>query len=166
MESYVSASDFSPLKNFLEFLDTVPAEEDVFKGVEPSVPLPTPENEENKSKEESEEIKCNEGKRKRGRPSEKDKEGLPVSKKVKKSPRKKKNLKIMVNNTKGKSNGYTKFFKKAVTEKCILCQEEHLRETFWEVVGQDKSEIMQIPICMRCHACLKDAAVMNEIGKP
>ena len=163
MESYVSASDFSPLKNFLEFLDTVPAEEDVFKGVEPSEPLPTPENEENKSKEESEEIKCNEGKRKRGRPSEKDKEGLPVSKKVKQSPRKKKNLKIMVNKNKGKSNGYNKFFKKAVTEKCIFCQEEHLRETFWEGVGQDKSEIMQIPICMRCHACLKDAAVMNEI---
>ena len=175
VESCVSASDSSPFEEFLEYLDDkVPDDGDVFKGVEPSVPLPTPENEENeenekkeneenKSKEESGEIKCKEGKRKRGRPSEKDKEGLPVSKKVKQSPRKKKNLKIMVNENKGKSNGYNKFFKRAVTEKCIFCQEEHLRETFWEGVGRDKSEIRQIPICMRCHACLKDAAIMNEI---
>ena len=55
------------------------SKEDVLEGVgEPSETLPTSVNEENKRNEESEEIKCNEGKRKRGRPSEKDKEGLPV----------------------------------------------------------------------------------------
>ena len=108
---------------------------------EPSKTLPTTENEENK---------CNEGKRKRGRPSEKDKEGLPESKKVKKSPCKKKNLKKMAINNNGKSNGYNKMFKRAVsTEKCIFCQEEHLRETSWEGVGQEKPEIIQIPICKR-----------------
>ena len=70
----------------------------------------------------------------------------------------------MANNNNGKSNGYNKFFKRAVSkEKCIFCQEEHLRETFWEGLGQEKPEIMQIPICKRCHACLRDAIVMNEI---
>ena len=100
------------------------SKEDVLKGVgEPSETLPISENEENKNNEESEEIKCNEGKRKRGRPFEKDKEGLPVTKMVK-SPRKKKNLKIMANNNNGKSNGYNKFFKRDVsTEKCVFCQE-------------------------------------------
>ena len=65
---------------------------------DPSKNLPTTVEEENKHNEEVEEVvgnKSNEIKRKRGRPSAKDKEGLPESKKVKKSPRKKKNLKIM-----------------------------------------------------------------------
>ena len=70
----------------------------------------------------------------------------------------------MVNNNDVKSNGYNKFFKRAVsTEKCIFFQEEHLRETFSEGVGQEKPEIMQILICKRCHTCLKDATVMNRI---
>ena len=70
----------------------------------------------------------------------------------------------MAINNNGKSNGYNKIFKRAVsTEKCIFCQEEHLRETFWEGVGQEKPEIIQISICKRCHACFKDATVMNEI---
>merc|ERR1711874_423295 len=73
--------------------------------------LLTTEEEENKRNEEVGENKSIETKRKRGRPSEKDKESLPESKKVKKSPRKKKNLKIMsINN--GKSNGYSKLLKK------------------------------------------------------
>ena len=131
---------------------------------DPNKTLPTSEKEENKRNEEREENKRNEGKRKRGRPSEKDKEGLPVSKKAKKSPNKKKNLKTGATNNNAKSKGYSKIFKKAVsTEKCIFCQEEHLRETFWEGVGQEKPEIIQIPICKRCHACLKDATVMNKI---
>ena len=82
---------------------------------EPSKTLPTIVEEENKRNEEVEEVvgnKSNEIKRKRGRPSEKDKEGLPESKKVKKSPRKKKNLKIMSINNNGKSNGYSKLLKK------------------------------------------------------
>ena len=90
----------------------------------PSKSLPAGVEEENRRNEEVVEVvveniskeiwrgKCNnETKRKRGRPSEKDKEekdkeGLPESKKVKKSPRKKKNL----NNA--KPNGFNKLFKK------------------------------------------------------
>ena len=34
-----------------------------------------------------------------------------------------------------------------ITEKCIFCQEEYLRETLCEVVGQEKSDILQVSIC-------------------
>ena len=112
----------------------------------------------------SEVVKSNVGKRKRGRPSEKDKEGLSVSKKVKNSPPKRKTLKTKTySNNNGKPNGFTKFYIKSITEKCIFCHDEHLRETFWEGTGQDSPKLMQIPICKRCHACLRDDNVINEI---
>ena len=56
----------------------------------------------------------------RGRPSEKDKEGLPESKKVKKFPRKKKNLKIMSLNNNGKPYGFSKLLKKKKHRKVYL----------------------------------------------
>ena len=82
---------------------------------------------------------------------------------MKKSPRKKKKMKIMSINNNGKPNGFNKLFKNKTTEKCIFCQEEHFRETLWEGVGQEKPDIFQIAICKRCHACFKDATVMKEI---
>ena len=69
------------------------------------------EDVENRRNEESEVVKCTVGRRKRGRPSEKDKEGSSVSKKAKKSPRKIKTLKTNTySNNKGKSNGFTKSY--------------------------------------------------------
>ena len=66
----------------------------------------------------------------------------------------------MINNNKEK--GYNKIFKNAKnTEKCIFCYEEHLRETIWEGVNQENSEQNWIPLCKRCHVCLKDATVME-----
>jgi len=113
---------------------------------------------------------------KRSRPSEKDrdkeeeeeedKEDLPKSKKVKKSPMKKINLKKMSINSRGKTTGYTRLYKKkngVNIEKCIFCQEEYLRETLCEDVGREKSNILQVSICRSCHACLKDDVVMKEI---
>ena len=90
---------------------------------------------ENKLNEEAGEVvgnKTNEIRRKRGRPSEKDKdkedkENLPESKKVKKSPRKRRNLKVMSINSNGKPNGFNKLYnkeKKKNKEKCIFCHEE------------------------------------------
>ena len=49
------------------------------------------------------------------------------------------------------------------TEKCIFCNEEQLRETIWEVVHQENTEQNWIPLCKRCHVCLKDTTVMEEI---
>ena len=130
--------------------------------------LPTIVEEGNKRNEVAEEVvgnKRNEIKRKRGRPSDKDKEGLPVSKKVKKSPHIKSNLKITSTNTNGKPNDFNKLYtkKNPNTEKCIFCQEEYLRETLWEDAGQEKPNIFQIAICKRCHACFRDAKVIKEI---
>merc|ERR1711874_532642 len=48
-------------------------------------------------------------------------------------------------------------------EKCIFCHEEHLPETIWECVDHEKLELIRIPLCKRCHVCLKDATVMKEI---
>ena len=110
------------------------------------------EDVEKKRNKESEVVTCTIGRRKRGRPSEKDKEGSSISKKAKKSPCKIKPLKT--NN--GKSNGFTKSYIKSTTEKCIFCHDEHLRDTFWEGMGQDSPKLMQIPICKRCHACFRD----------
>merc|ERR1711942_261585 len=78
---------------------------------------------ENRRNEENEVVRSNVGKRKRGRPSEKDKEGLSVSKKAKISPPKTKNLKIKIktnrNNT-GKPSGFSESYVKSVNEKCIF----------------------------------------------
>jgi len=136
---------------------------------EPSKAVPTREEEENKRNDEVEGSKSSEIKKKRGRPSEKDKEGLtdkeglPVSKKAKKSPRNRKNLKTKAINISEKTNGFSKLYKNKHMEKCVFCQEEHFRETLWEGVGQEKPDIFQIPICKGCHACLKDARIIKEI---
>ena len=82
-----------------------------------------------------------------------DKEDLPGSKKVKKHPRKNKP------NKRGRPSGKNKENK----EKCIFCQEEYLRKTLWEDVGQEKPNILQVSICGSCHVCLKDDVVMKEI---
>ena len=143
-----------------------------FEDVPESVGTPTkilPTSEKNKRNTEEGENKCNEGKRKRGRPSEKDKECLPESKKGRKtSPIKRKALKTMVTKDKmiynKKAKGYNGIFKKAVNmEKCIFCDKEYLDETIWEEVGHEKSELIRIPLCKGCHACLKDATVMQEM---
>ena len=121
---------------------------------------------ENKRNKENEAVKSSVGRRKRGRPSEKDKEGLSVNKKARSSPPKKrtKTLKIKTyHNNNGKSNGFSELYVKSVTEKCIFCHDEHLKETFWEGTGQEGPKLLQIPICKRCHACLRDDSVINEI---
>ena len=109
-------------------------------------------------------VKSNVGRRKRGRPSEKDKEGLSVSKKAKNSPPKRKTLKIKTyRNNNGKPNGFSELYVKSVTEKCIFCHDEHLRETFWEGTGENGPESIKIPICKSCHARLRDENVINEM---
>ena len=83
---------------------------------------------------------------------------------MKNSPRKRKTLKLKTNsNNNGKANGFTKFYKKSVTEKCIFCHDEHLKETFWEGTSQEGPKLLQIPICKRCHDCVRDDSVINEI---
>ena len=75
---------------------------------------------ENKRNKENEAVKSSVGRRKRGRPSEKDKEGLSVNKKARSSPPKKrtKTLKIKTyHNNNGKSNGFSELYVKSVTEK-------------------------------------------------
>ena len=66
-------------------------------------------------------------------------------------------------NYNGKKTGFNKLYKKKNKEKCIFCQEEYLRETLCEGVGQEKPNILQVSICGSCHACLKDDVVMKEI---
>merc|ERR1712090_78792 len=108
---------------------------------------------------------------KRHRPSEKDRnkddeddedtdEDLPESKKAKQSPGKTKTGK------RGRPPGKDKTRPKKKQEKketCIFCQEEYLRETLWEEVGRVKPSVLQVSICGRCHACLKDDVAMKEI---
>merc|ERR1712179_827918 len=108
---------------------------------------------------------------KRHRPSEKDRnkededdedtdEDLPESKKAKQSPGKTKTGK------RGRPPGKDKTRPKKKQEKketCIFCQEEYLRETLWEGVGRAKASVLQVSICGRCHACLKDDVAMKEI---
>ena len=96
MESNEMESDFSPLG---DVLDEAAVGEGVSGGVSglekngednsEGSDKASQEDAENRCNEESEVIKCNEGNRKRGRPSEKDKEGLSVNKKGKNSPPKK-----------------------------------------------------------------------------
>ena len=135
-ESSEMESDFSPL---VDVLDEAAVGEGVSEGVSglgkngenngEGSDDAFQEDVENRRNKESEVVKCIVGKRKRGRPSEKDKEGLSVSKKVKNSPRKRKTLKTKTySNNNGKSNGFTKFYIKSITEKCIFCHDEHLRD--------------------------------------
>ena len=96
----------------------------VRKGVLGDVPRPGKDGEtngegsgdaENRCNKENEEVRSNVGRKKRGRPSEKDKEGLSVSKKAKISPPKKKNLKIKIKtnwNNIGKPNGFSESYVK------------------------------------------------------
>merc|ERR1712179_376744 len=100
---------------------------------------------------------------KRRRPSEKDRnkedeededtdEDLPESKKAKQSPAKTKTRK------RGRPSGKDKTKPKKKQEKketCIFCQEEYLRETLWEEVGQAKPSVLQVSICRSCHVILK-----------
>ena len=95
--------------------------------------LPTTVEEENKRNEEVVGNKSNEIKRKRGRPSEKDKEGLPESKKVKTSPRKKRNPKIMPINNNGKPNDFNKLFKKKKSQKSVSSVK---KSTFGKLSGR------------------------------
>ena len=128
----------------------------VTKGVSGDVPRPGKDGEtngegsddalqgdaENRRNKENEEVRSNVGRKKRGRPAEKDKEGLSVSKKAKISPPKK------------KPNGFSKSYVKSVTEKCVFCHNDHLRETFWEGTGVNGPVSIKIPICKSCHARL------------
>ena len=95
--------------------------------------------------------------------NEEEEEDLPKSKKSKKSPMVKINLKKMSINSGGKSNGYLRLYKKKNGEKCIFCQEEYFQENLCEDMGREKPNILQVPICSSCHACLKDDVVMKEI---
>merc|ERR1712179_640347 len=91
-------------------------------------------------------------------------EDLPESKKTKQSPGKTKTGK---NGKRGRPPGKDKTGpkkkKQEKKETCIFCQEEYLRETLWEGVGRAKASVLQVSICGRCHACLKDDVVMKEI---
>ena len=98
---------------------------------DPSNTLPTIVGEEliaeaeNKLNEEAGEVvgnKTNEIRRKIDRPSKKDKdkedqEDLPENKKVKKSPQKRRNLKVKSINRNGKPNGFNKLYKKEKKKK-------------------------------------------------
>ena len=119
------------------------------------------ENKRNKENKENEAVKSSIGRRKGGRPADKDKEGISVNKKAKCSP---KTLKIKTyHNINGKSNGFSELYVKSVTEKCIFCHDEHLRETFWQGTGKNGPESLKIPICKNCHTRLQDVNVINEI---
>ena len=134
----------------------------VRKGVLGDVPRPGKDGEtngegsgdaENRCNKENEEVRSNVGRKKRGRPSEKDKEGLSVSKKAKISPPKKKNLKIKIKtnrNNIGKPNNFSESYVKSVTEKCVFCHNEHLRDFLggnggeWSRINKDPN-LQELP---------------------
>ena len=110
----------------------------VKKGVSGDVPRPGKDGEingqgsgdaKNRRNKGNEEVRSNVGRKKRGRPAEKDKEGLSVSKKAKNSPSKTKTLKIKTyRNNNGKPSVFSEFYVKSVREKCIFCHNDHLRD--------------------------------------
>ena len=143
----------------VEVLDEVA----VGKGVLGDVPRPGKDGEtngsddalqvdaENRRNKEIEAVISNVGRRKRGRPSEKDKEGLSVSKKAKNSPSKTKTLKIKTyRNNNGKPSVFSEFYVKSVTEKCIFCHNEHLRDFLggnggeWSRINKDPN-LQELP---------------------
>ena len=84
-------------------------------------------------------------------------------KKIKKIYRGVRRLRSLLKKKKPKRRGRPSGKNKENKEKCIFCQEEYLRETLWEDVGQEKPNILQVSICGSCHACLKNEVVMKGI---